>query len=54
MELFKVKDFFTDISMLEGVGGGGQQVDDPTIQTSVTSNNIFSYKTLSDLAILIF
>ena len=53
MELFKVKDFFTDISMLEGVGGG-QQVDDPTIQTSVTSNNIFSYKTLSDLAILIF
>ena len=37
--------------MLEGVG---QQVDDPTIQTTVTSNNIFSYKTLSNLAILLF
>ena len=29
-----------------GVGAGGQQVDDPTIQTSVTSKNIFFYKTL--------
>ena len=26
MELFKVKDFFTDISMLEGVGGGGSKL----------------------------
>lgn len=37
-----------------GGGGGGRQVDDPTIQTSVTSKNIFFYKTLSNLAILLF
>ena len=37
-----------------GGGGGGRQVDDPTIQTSVTFKNIFFYKTLSNLAILLF
>ena len=46
--------FYRHLYARSGGAGGGWQVDDPTIQTSITSKNIFFYKTLSNLAILLF